>query len=229
MSNYTKSTDFASKDTLPSGDSAKIVRGTEIDAEFEAIETAVATKANTSDVSSTYAPLNSPTFTGSPVLPTGTTAVTQTAGDNDTSVATTAFVTAAIAATKGPAFSVVATVGTSVPTATFTKITFDTEEYDTSTSFASSRFTPTVAGYYQINAFVNGNILLISIYKNGSEFRRGVQFAATAGGAGVASAMYLNGSTDYVEIYGYQASGSTQTLGGASVSTWFNGNLVRAA
>lgn len=48
MSNYTKSTDFASKDTLPSGDSAKIVRGTEIDAEFEAIETAVATKYDSS-------------------------------------------------------------------------------------------------------------------------------------------------------------------------------------
>jgi len=44
MSNYTKSTDFASKDTLPSGDSAKIVRGTEIDAEFEAIETAISSK-----------------------------------------------------------------------------------------------------------------------------------------------------------------------------------------
>lgn len=53
MSNYTKSTDFASKDTLPSGDSAKIVRGTEIDAEFEAIETAVNSKVNTSDIGST--------------------------------------------------------------------------------------------------------------------------------------------------------------------------------
>jgi hypothetical protein len=48
MSNYTKSTDFASKDTLPSGDSAKIVRGTEIDAEFEALEVAVATKTDNS-------------------------------------------------------------------------------------------------------------------------------------------------------------------------------------
>jgi len=46
MSDYVKSTDFASKDTLPSGDSAKIVRGTEIDAEFEALEVAIASKAN---------------------------------------------------------------------------------------------------------------------------------------------------------------------------------------
>jgi len=44
MSNYTKLTDFASKDALPTGSPAKIVKGTEIDDELNAIETAVATK-----------------------------------------------------------------------------------------------------------------------------------------------------------------------------------------
>lgn len=48
MSNYSKSTDFASKDTLSSGDPNKIVKGTEIDAEFEAIETAVNSKYDSS-------------------------------------------------------------------------------------------------------------------------------------------------------------------------------------
>jgi hypothetical protein len=52
MSNYTKSTNFASKDTLPAGDALKIVKGTEINTEFDNIATAVATKAD----------LNSPTF-----------------------------------------------------------------------------------------------------------------------------------------------------------------------
>lgn len=46
MSNYVKSTNFASKDTLPVGDSNKIVRGTEIDTEFNNIATAISTKAN---------------------------------------------------------------------------------------------------------------------------------------------------------------------------------------
>ncbi len=64
MSNYTKSTDFAAKDALASGNAAKIVKGTEIDTEFNNIATAVATKAD----------LASPTFTGTPALPTGTTA-----------------------------------------------------------------------------------------------------------------------------------------------------------
>lgn len=86
MSNYTKSTDFASKDALASGNAGKIVKGTEIDTEFNNIATAVATKAD----------LASPTFTGTPALPTATTAVTQSFGDSSTKLATTAFVQAAL-------------------------------------------------------------------------------------------------------------------------------------
>ena len=44
MSNYTKSTNFASKDNLSSGNPLKIVKGTEIDTEFNNIQTAIATK-----------------------------------------------------------------------------------------------------------------------------------------------------------------------------------------
>lgn len=87
MSDYTKSTNFATKDNLSSGNALKIVKGTEIDTEFNNIATAIATKAD----------LVSPTFTGTPSLPTGTTAVTQSAGSNTTTLATTAFVQAAIA------------------------------------------------------------------------------------------------------------------------------------
>ena len=50
MSNYTKATNFLAKDSLASGNPLKVVRGAEIDAEFEAIETAVASKANSADV-----------------------------------------------------------------------------------------------------------------------------------------------------------------------------------
>ena len=82
MSDYTKLTDFASKDALPSGNAAKIVKGTEIDDEFEAIETAVATKAD----------LDAPTFTGVPAAPTAS------FGTDSTQIATTAFVQDALAA-----------------------------------------------------------------------------------------------------------------------------------
>ena len=82
MSDYTKSTNFATKDALSSGNALKIVKGTEIDTEFNNIATAIATKAD----------LSSPTFTGTPSLPTGTTAVTQSSSNNSTALATTAFV-----------------------------------------------------------------------------------------------------------------------------------------
>lgn len=88
MSNYTKSTNFATKDNLSSGDPLKIVKGTEINTEYDNIATAIATKAD----------LASPTFTGTPTLPTGTIAVTQTFGNSSTAISTTAFVQAALAA-----------------------------------------------------------------------------------------------------------------------------------
>jgi hypothetical protein len=75
MSNYIKSSNFAAKDTLPSGDAARIVKGTEIDVEFNAIASAVASKSDS----------NSPSFTGTPTAPTAV------AGTNTTQLATTAF------------------------------------------------------------------------------------------------------------------------------------------
>jgi len=88
MSNYTQSTNFATKDALTSGDPLKIVKGTEINTEYVNIAVAIATKAD----------LASPTFTGTPTLPTGTVATTQTFGNSSTLLATTAFVQAALAA-----------------------------------------------------------------------------------------------------------------------------------
>lgn len=99
MSNYVKSTNFATKDNLSPGDPLKIVKGTEINTEYDNIATAVATKAD----------LASPTFTGTPTLPSGTVyttptlptgsiATTQTFGNSSTAIATTAFVQAALAA-----------------------------------------------------------------------------------------------------------------------------------
>jgi hypothetical protein len=82
MSSYTKATNFATKDTLPTGDSNKIVKGTEIDNELNSIAGAITSKAD----------IASPTFTGTPAGPTAT------AGSSTTQLATTAFVTAALSA-----------------------------------------------------------------------------------------------------------------------------------
>ena len=85
MSNYTKATNFATKDTLPTGDSGKIVKGTEIDNEFNAIASAISSKADTA----------SPTFTGTPAAPTAT------SGSNTTQIANTAYVKGEVDAATG--------------------------------------------------------------------------------------------------------------------------------
>jgi len=90
MSNYTKSTDFASKDSLASGNAAKIVKGTEIDTEFNNIATAIATKAD----------LASPGFSGTPTAPTAS------SGDSTTKLATTAFVSSALSTGIAAAYPV---------------------------------------------------------------------------------------------------------------------------
>jgi hypothetical protein len=76
MSNYVKSTNFTTKDTLTSGDPNKIVKGTEIDTEFIAIASAIASKSD----------LASPAFTGVPTAPTAAEFT------NTAQVATAAFV-----------------------------------------------------------------------------------------------------------------------------------------
>jgi hypothetical protein len=78
MSDYSKSTNFTTKDTLPTGNAGKIVKGTELDTEFTAIASAVASKADVS----------SPALLGTPTAPTATT------GSNTTQIATCAFVLA---------------------------------------------------------------------------------------------------------------------------------------
>jgi hypothetical protein len=78
MSNYTKTTDFAAKDSLPTGDSGKIIRGAEFETEFDAIATAIATKADTAG----------PTFTGTLTFETisdGTIGVTAFVDEDDMS------------------------------------------------------------------------------------------------------------------------------------------------
>ena len=81
MSNYTKTTNFLAKDSLPENDSGKIIKGSEFDTEFNALQVAVNTKAD----------LASPALTGVPTAPTAT------AGTNTTQLSTTAFVIAALA------------------------------------------------------------------------------------------------------------------------------------
>tara|TARA_R110000787_G_scaffold91600_1_gene192939 strand:- start:312 stop:1109 length:798 start_codon:yes stop_codon:yes gene_type:complete len=127
MSNYTKATNFASKDALPTGNALKTVSGTEIDDEFSSIQTSVATKAN----------LSAPTFTGIPAAPTPATAT------NSTQIATTAFTQAAIVAGVAAKAPIDAPTFTGVPAAPTAAVGTDTTQLAT-TAFVQAA-TPTAA------------------------------------------------------------------------------------
>lgn len=165
------------------------------------------------------------------VAPTTASNFTMTVPANSGTVITTASTFAG----TGPAFSAYASTGTSIGASTWTKVTFDTESFDTNNNFASSRFTPAVAGYYNISACIvlsstSAQSCWIAVYKNGNAWQYGslmTQNAGTGGLNNMASLVYCNGTTDYIEIYGL--SSTAQTLGTGSQFTYFSGALVRAA
>jgi hypothetical protein len=131
---------------------------------------------------------------------------------------------------NGPAFRAWASSQTPITGTVFTKVTLATEDFDTNNNFSSSRFTPTVAGYYQINGSVYNaagtSFLQAVLYKNG---------AINSAGTGVGSAyisqssdiIYLNGTTDYIELYGYSA--STTNIDTGRDVTFMSGCLIRSA
>jgi len=129
-----------------------------------------------------------------------------------------------------PAFSAYQSGTQTMPTATFTKVIISTKEFDTNNYYDATtnyRFTPLVAGYYQVTgaAFFNGaSINFVSIYKNGSELRRGTETTVSYTST-VSALFYMNGSTDYVELYAYAGVGSS--IASTQSTTYFQAVMVR--
>jgi hypothetical protein len=146
-------------------------------------------------------------------------------------------------AVNGPAFSAyAAAVLQTITSGSQQKVLFQTEEFDTNSNYANSTFTPTVEGYYQLNAEVRldgasgtGEMMIV-IWKNGAGYKRGTnqqgtQIAANFWAMQVSSVVYANGTTDYFEIYVQQGSGgnvSVTAVNDPSI-TWFNGCMLRGA
>ena len=140
----------------------------------------------------------------------------------------------------GPAFSAYSgTAQTSLTSGVFVKVVLNTEFFDTNNNFDSTtnyRFTPTVAGYYQITAgiFLSGALTAyqLSIYKNGAIYASTSYLPITASGiiANGSSLIFCNGSTDYIELYAFATtSSSTWTINTSSATTLLSGAMVRAA
>ena len=147
---------------------------------------------------------------------------------------------------NGPAFSAYANASQTVSSNTHTKIALTVEDFDTNSNFDSTtnyRFTPTVAGYYQLNAkfYLAGTVstvqIVLQVYKNGSAYERFIDAnpsaTLSANGyiiTGASTLMYMNGSTDYVELYGYYFTGtSTFNTTTVAYTSRFSGSMVRSA
>lgn len=142
----------------------------------------------------------------------------------------------------GPAISYYASTSQSLTGGTLTKIALDTKDFDTTSStFNTStyRFTPNVAGYYQVSGQVSINNTSqartnIAVYKNGTIYKSGSgvpQNGTNNISNSISCLVYMNGSTDYIELYAL-TNGSSSTLGNltsASDSNYMTAVLVRGA
>ena len=137
---------------------------------------------------------------------------------------------------NGPAFSAYQSAAQTLSSATVTKIQLQIEEFDTNSNFDNAtnyRFTPTVAGYYQVNMALSvsttSNTGYLILYKNGSVYKYGLINTANALGFNTVSSflVFLNGSTDYIEMYGYLSTGASTNFG--STATIFSASMVRGA
>lgn len=140
----------------------------------------------------------------------------------------------------GPAFSAYLSSNQTISDAVATKITCQTEEWDTNSNYDNAtnyRFTPTVAGYYQANGMASISQTTqvdttIWIYKNGSAWKRGFGITITSSSKQqlvVSCLVYLNGSSDYIELYGYSDGTGNATINSDVTTTYFQAFLARAA
>ena len=145
--------------------------------------------------------------------------------------------TITVASTAAPTFSAYSNAQTgAITSGVVTKLLFQTEEWDTNSNYnnSTSVFTPTVAGYYQVNAALQGagsvNQAQIVLYKNGSGARNGnyVINQANAVIPVLSALVYMNGTTDYLEVYGY-LTGTGLTFYFGTPQTHFQAFLARSA
>lgn len=157
-------------------------------------------------------------------------------GGTATKYAGTHFAGPQVSANTDPAFKAYlnASVSTfSIPNATVTKVPINVEQYDTNSNFDIAtnigRFTPTQAGFYHFNAVAGsvndvGSSGYIGIRKNGTDVDRGPNLITGAAvGMIVETDLYMNGTTDYVELVILQTSGGAYDYNPAAGICSFRG------
>ena len=134
-----------------------------------------------------------------------------------------------------PAFGVTLSGNQSLSDGSLTKVTWDTELWDSDSAFASNKFTVpsgkagkyffTTMGY--VDGIDDGEHFFISFYKNGSRIFREVGWTSPSADAGMramASVTLDLAVSDYIEVYAYQNEGSARNL--QSAYSQFSGHRL---
>ena len=181
--------------------------------------------------------------TGTLPVANGGTGVTSSTGSGANVLGTSPTITGAtitVASTAAPAFSAYQSTLNAVALNVYTKLSFQTELFDTNNNFDSTtnyRFTPTVTGYYQFSGSVfmstgSGTRVGLLIYKNGvincSSYGTG---GSITGGQSqqITALLYANGTTDYFELYVLQDGIASVNTAASLNLTYFQGFLARSA
>lgn len=146
-----------------------------------------------------------------------------------------------IAAT-GPAFSVYRNAAQTVPHNAYTRVNFEIEEFDTANCYDNStnfRFTPNVAGYYQISLHLsmtltgtNASTFIAAIGKNGGIIAQNYSTYINVNNtysAHTTKLVYMNGTTDYIDGQAYHNQGADRSLQTNQTFCYMSGFLARAA
>ena len=134
-----------------------------------------------------------------------------------------------------PAFRVNKSSTQAIAHDTEVEMTWQDEVLDSSSAFASNRFTPQTAGYYQIyvssrlNTNSDADQWRVQIHKNGSQFAIGSMVNRTQQTGQCLAMVQLNGSSDYVSAYAYHTVGSSSNINAQDEYTYFQGFLVSGA
>ena len=138
-------------------------------------------------------------------------------------------------ATNAPAFRATLSGTQNISDSTETKVQFDTKTFDTASCYDNTtnyRFTPNVAGYYQVNLTLDfrgtsKTSILGYIYKNGTEDSRIFTTRAATSAYEILSGsvlIYMNGTTDYIEAYGQIIASANNNF---NINSQFSAFLVR--
>lgn len=138
----------------------------------------------------------------------------------------------------GPRFEARSAGGETMTSVTYTKIVFNTESIDTHAAYdptTNYRFTPLVPGYYSVNiigaidSVADGKLWTVAVYKNGTITKQNGGYSGATGTllAEISYELFMNGTTDYLEAFGFNGDATGRLISASATNTLFQANRVK--